>query len=548
MLKFSALALQRALLTQAVLGLCILAALCQPAMLSPAAAKSKFAAIAIDARSGKILYSRNADAHRYPASLTKIMTLYLLFEDLSAGKVKLSTKFKVSKRASKQAPSKLGLRAGRTIRVRDAIGALVTKSANDVAVVVAENLSGSVEAFASRMTLKARELGMTRTTFRNPSGLPNARQRTTARDMATLALRIHRDFPESYKYFNMRSYKYGKRRYRNHNRLLGRVSGVDGIKTGYTRASGFNLTSSARRNGKRVVAVVMGGKTGRSRNAYMTNLLNRMFRTKRLTRGKHLALVAGSPPGYTRPKPGRKLAVVQASNRSQKPPKPRAKPQSETVKLAGLAQSAAIDSLADAPGRKIASKDQARIGQSKTFVSVTVPPKHSEVAKTEADNSNKSAKADREPAEAESLATASLAPGKTPTPVGAKTTITELALPEAEIAQNVPAEPDQASDRKAEDAAQEDNEEQDLKAHLRSWNIQIGAFPTKEGAVSRLDIAKHSLKRSVAGKTPFTMPTKKNGKTLYRARISGFDKKSAKKACRTLSRKGLGCFALAPKI
>ncbi len=264
----------------------------------PVAARPAFSTIAVDARSGKILYSKNADAKRYPASLTKIMTLYLVFEDLKAGKISLNTPLRVSRYGAARPPSKLGLKAGSTIRVKDAIGALVTTSANDVATTVAENLAGSESAFAARMTRKARFLGMTHTTFRNASGLPDGAQVTTARDMATLALRIQRDFPRQYGNFALRSYTYKKRRYRNHNRLLGRVTGVDGIKTGYIRASGFNLTTSARRGTKRVVAVVMGAKSARRRNRYMASLINRMFKTKRLVSGSQLARLAGNPPHF----------------------------------------------------------------------------------------------------------------------------------------------------------------------------------------------------------------------------------------------------------
>ncbi|WP_350334641.1 D-alanyl-D-alanine carboxypeptidase family protein [Coralliovum pocilloporae] len=238
-----------------------------------ASANPKYASFVIDHKTGKVLHSRNADALRYPASLTKMMTLYVLFEDIEKGRFSLNSRFKVSAHAASQPPSKLGLRRGKTIRVRDAIRALVTKSANDVAVVVAENVSGSEHAFARRMTQTARSLGMSRTTFANASGLPNSKQRTTARDMAKLGRSLQDRFPTYYKFFSTRSFTYGKRRYRNHNRLLGRVKGVDGIKTGYIRASGFNLVTSVKRNGRHIVGVVMGGKTGRSRDRHMAKLI-----------------------------------------------------------------------------------------------------------------------------------------------------------------------------------------------------------------------------------------------------------------------------------
>jgi D-alanyl-D-alanine carboxypeptidase len=242
-----------------------------------AKANTKFAAISIDAGTGKVLYANAADARRHPASLTKIMTLYILFQEMQAGRVTRSATFTVSGRAAARPPSKLNLQPGQTITVESAIGALVTKSANDVATTIAENISGSEQAFARRMTATARRLGMTRTRFTNASGLPDPEQITTARDMATLGLAMLRHFPRRYAYFGLRSFQYGKRTFRNHNRLLGKYPGVDGIKTGYIRASGYNLATSARRGRKRVVAVVMGGRTPKERNDYMVELLNQAF-------------------------------------------------------------------------------------------------------------------------------------------------------------------------------------------------------------------------------------------------------------------------------
>lgn len=244
-----------------------------------ATANAKYAGIVIDVKTGKILYSDNANNLRYPASLTKIMTLYMLFGELEAGRVSLNTRMKVSKRASGQAPSKLGLKVGSTIRVKDAISSLVTKSANDVAVVVAEHIGGTEIKFARLMTKKARSIGMKKTTFQNASGLPNKGQRTTARDMAQLGMAIQDRFPKYYKYFSTRSFSYKGKKYRNHNRLLGSVKGVDGIKTGYIRASGFNLVTSVKQNNRHIVAVVMGGRTGRSRDAHMKDLIGRYLKS-----------------------------------------------------------------------------------------------------------------------------------------------------------------------------------------------------------------------------------------------------------------------------
>ena len=232
-----------------------------------------YAAIVVDANTGSILHSASADAIRHPASLTKIMTLYMLFERLESGKLSLDSQLSVSEHAADQSPTKLGLRQGSTISVEDAIKGLVTRSANDAAVVVAENLAGSEEEFARQMTRKARALGMSNTTYRNASGLPDSAQVTTARDQATLGRAIQERFPRYYRYFSTRTFTFRGQRIGNHNRLLGKVEGVDGIKTGYIRASGFNLVTSVKRDGRHVVAVVLGGTSAGARDSRMRQLL-----------------------------------------------------------------------------------------------------------------------------------------------------------------------------------------------------------------------------------------------------------------------------------
>jgi D-alanyl-D-alanine carboxypeptidase len=239
------------------------------------ASTAKYSSIVIDVNTGKTMFSASADAPRYPASLTKMMTLYLLFEGLKSGKFTKSTRIPISRHAASQAPSKLGVKAGQSITVETAIFALVTKSANDAAAASGEFMGGSEERFAQIMTAKARNLGMSRTTFRNASGLPNPSQVTTARDMATLGIALRQNFPQYYGYFSTRSFTYGRSRMGNHNKLLGRVAGVDGIKTGYTRASGFNLVTSVKQGNRLVVAVVMGGKTGRARDQHMAALVKK---------------------------------------------------------------------------------------------------------------------------------------------------------------------------------------------------------------------------------------------------------------------------------
>lgn len=236
------------------------------------------AAMVIDAYTGKVLYAENVDKPRFPASVTKVMTLYLLFEQLREGDMRLDTELKVSAAAAAQAPSKLELEAGSTISVNDAMYALVTKSANDVAVVIAENIAGSEPAFARMMTLKARSLGMTNTTFRNASGLPDPGQTTTAHDLITLGRRILADFPQQSKIFSTRFFQYGDATLKNHNGLLFSYPGTEGLKTGFTRDSGFNLLTSCRRQDKHLIAVVLGGRSSGERNARMRNLLDSSWR------------------------------------------------------------------------------------------------------------------------------------------------------------------------------------------------------------------------------------------------------------------------------
>ncbi|MCW9045499.1 MAG: D-alanyl-D-alanine carboxypeptidase [Alphaproteobacteria bacterium] len=243
----------------------------------PSTASAKYASYVVEVSTGKVLHSVNADTRNYPASLTKMMTLYMIFDALKKGDLWLHEELVVSRRATWQPPSRLGLGFGQTITVEKAIYALVTKSANDVAVTVAENIGKTERAFALKMTSMARKLGMKRTIFRNASGLPHRGQMSTARDMSVLARRLMKDFPQYYHYFSTQKFKYGGRTYKNHNKLLSNYDGADGIKTGYIRASGFNLVASVERDGRRVVGVVFGGKTSKRRDKHMAQLLNKGF-------------------------------------------------------------------------------------------------------------------------------------------------------------------------------------------------------------------------------------------------------------------------------
>lgn len=238
---------------------------------------TKYSAIVVDAGSGKVLYDVDAGAQRYPASLTKMMTLYMLFEAIGSGRVGTTDQIPVSAYAASRPPSKLGLRAGEAVDVDTAIRALATKSANDVAVAVAEYLGGSEQQFAAQMTAKARILGLRGTVFVNASGLPDDMQRTTARDVAMLGLTLRKRYPQYAPYFAAQSFTFRGRTVKGHNDLIGRVAGVDGMKTGYIRASGFNICTSVTRGGRRLIVVVMGGDSARQRNDHVEDLIERFL-------------------------------------------------------------------------------------------------------------------------------------------------------------------------------------------------------------------------------------------------------------------------------
>lgn len=455
----------------------------------PAFANAKYAGIVVDAKTGKTLYASSADAARYPASLTKMMTLYVLFEDMERGRFNKKSRLNVSKNAAAQPPTKIGLRAGQTIRVDSAIRALAVKSANDVAVVVAENVSGSVSAFANRMTRTARAIGMKKTTFRNPSGLPDARQKTTARDMALLGRALQDRFPQYYSYFSTRNFSWGKKKYRNTNRLLGAVRGVDGIKTGYTRASGFNLVTSIDRDGRKIVAVVMGGRTGKSRNAQMKKLIASYLRKAK--RGKRTApmLVAGA---------SRKI-----------PSLPKTRPQNAEIDTAGpIMVTNAINSPAMVPGsRPGAASDSLAdpIGEQIAGAARITELGYARSESTE--RARLAAIVEINTRRQEKNAAASGAAGRTPS---AKM---------ASIKNETPPP--------------------------GGWHIQIGATPSEESARRLLTDARSRAADILGSADPFTEPVKKNGSVLYRARFAGFaGKQEARKACANLKRRSFPCLAV----
>ena len=569
----------------AALGLSSLAAGSQQAL-----ARQGFAAIAVDAHTGKILFGRNIDARRIPASVTKVMTLYLLFGEIRKGRYSLSSRLMISRHAASMAPSKLGLKPGSTISVDNAIRIIVTKSANDIAVAVGENIAGSERAFAYRMTRTAHAMGMTRTIFRNASGLPKPPNVTTARDLATLALRIQRDFPRLYKrYFAIRTFRYGRRVFRNHNHLLGRVRGMDGLKTGYTRAAGFNLAASTARGGKRIVTVVLGGRTSRSRNAYMARLINQMFRTRPLTRGVAIAAAAGHPDGW-RAAMARLPFRIQARNwtaksaSTAKTAKPAKAAEPSRLALLSKAASAQARPVANPaplpkkrPARLVAARDEsAHAGgaqarprpvltikehaparaqdpagpaheavRGQTFVQVRPEPGLTRLARA------------KDPAAAEDsrLQTASqkgqgptrkAKEAKAPSGAGAHEDSHELVISKAGAASTGKARAKGQDTARPKAAQERAKEPLRYSAYLRSWNIQLGAYPTREGAKSVLNKARRGFRPYLTRKQAYTMVFRKGPATYYRARFSGFDRTAAMRACRMMKRRKVSCYVLAP--
>src|SRR5262245_38751113 len=313
---------------------------------SDPAVAAPYAAIVVDGNSGAVLHSSNPDAQRHPASLTKIMTLYLLFEQLETGKLKLDSQLKVSEHAASQSPTKLGLRAGSSIAVEDAIKGIITRSANDAAVVVAEAIAGDENDFAKLMTRKAVALGMNRTVYKNASGLPDDNQVTTARDQSTLGRAIQERFPRYYKYFSTRSFSFRGQWIANHNRLLGRIDGVDGIKTGYIRASGFNLVTSVNRGNCYLVAVVMGGSSAGSRDARMRELIREHITHASTKRTTTTVAEAERPEPKAEPKVAAKTEAKPepkvAKTETKGEPKAAAKPEPKAEPRYAVASAASV--------------------------------------------------------------------------------------------------------------------------------------------------------------------------------------------------------------
>jgi D-alanyl-D-alanine carboxypeptidase len=550
-----------------------------------------YADIVVDANSGNVLHATNPDARRHPASLTKIMTLYLLFEQLEAGKLRLDGQLKVSEDASGQMPTKLGLKPGGTLQVEDAIKGIVTRSANDAAVVVAEAIAGDEDEFAKLMTRKAQSLGMTRTVYKNASGLPDDDQVTTARDQSMLGRAIQERFPKYYRYFSIRSFTFRGETIGNHNHLLGRVDGVDGIKTGYIGASGFNLVTSLHRGNRYMVAVVMGGSSAGSRDARMRELISSKIAeasTKRTT--SMFAEANESEPravAKLEAQPERKVAVADARPRFE--PKAEAKPEAKAEPKFALASAGSVpvrftpSSLP--PAAEPAAPAKARVATGSTepiqpvvvktvtvkmqtaslgpFTVGTLPaatpvqqaaapapapvvtrvdlaridPSKIEASKTEVSRFEV-AKAAALKTDAFKSNTLKIEASKVEAPKPEMSYAEPPALPPG-------ARPGVLGVPPVRTAAAEPAPTAPAKPQARSgWMIQVGAYQAEQEAKQRLSAVQSKAAKVLNGADPFTESVDKGGTTYYRARFAGLDRDKAEAACKYLKRNDVECVAI----
>jgi D-alanyl-D-alanine carboxypeptidase len=558
-----------------------------------------FSSIIVDGNSGATLAANNPDGSRHPASLTKIMTLYLLFERLDAGKMKLDDEMQVSEHASEQAPTKLGLRPGQTIRVEDAIKGLVTRSANDAAVVIAEAIGGDEDDFAKLMTRKARALGMTRTVYRNASGLPNDDQVTTARDQSTLGRAIQDRFPRYYRYFSTVAFNYHGQSIRNHNHLLGSVEGVDGIKTGYTRASGFNLVTSMRRGNRHLVGVVMGGRSGGSRDAIMRNLLAENLEKASSQRTvaaitERNATDANADVAEADSRPTQMVQVqgaVQVTSKEPTPPSPVVRPAAPVTRSVIAAATAAVPPQAKAepapltngviqtqsitviPGSSEPMKPvkvktvQIKAGQTKfasagptqppTSVTNAISPFRPEVPETSSAIVAKAEKPEINKLETNKTETGKVdvakadvvaKPEMPPQPANHGTGNGVLgALPASSLPPSSPSQALAYADPRTlpQPSANQQNSAIKPVASHTGWIVQVGALESESEARQRIDDARNQAHGLLAKADPFTEPVVAKGdRKLFRARFAGLERDQAETVCRTLRRSDISCITV----
>jgi D-alanyl-D-alanine carboxypeptidase len=560
-----------------------------------------FSSIIVDANSGATLSASNPDATRHPASLTKIMTLYLLFERLETGKMKLDSEMAVSERASEQAPTKLGLRPGQTIRVEDAIKGLVTRSANDAAVVIAEAVGGSEDDFARLMTRKARSLGMTRTVYRNASGLPDDEQITTARDQSTLGRAIQDRFPRYYHYFSTTAFSYHGQSIRNHNRLLGNVEGVDGIKTGYTRASGFNIVTSIRRGNRHLVGVVMGGRSAGSRDAAMRNLLAENLekaagkrtvaaiteRNQSDANADAAQAEAESRPAQTVQTQSAVHVVAAADAEPVAPPpvRPNARPSVLAAATAAVPQAKTDPTKTDpAKGDPIKTDPppltngvlQAQSLGAIPGSSEPMKPVRVKTVQVKAGPLKLAAAGPPQPMTPTTSAIPAALPGppETSGAIAAKAETNTVEAAKMDVARNeMPPQPANhgtgngllgvlpasslpssstshvlayadPTSRSQSQAIPQNDAIKPVASHT-GWIVQVGALETEIEAQQRIDAARNQARGLLAKADPFTEPVLAKGdKKLYRARFAGLDRDQAEAVCRALKRSDFSCITI----
>ncbi|MCC6598076.1 MAG: D-alanyl-D-alanine carboxypeptidase [Alphaproteobacteria bacterium] len=463
----------------------------------------KYASIVMDADSGEILSQSNADKILHPASLTKAMTLLMVFEALEQGRIGLNDRVRMSSHAASMAPSKLGIAVGDTIRVKDAIAALVTKSANDVAAAMGEHLGGTESEFSRKMTRRAREIGMMRTVFVNASGLHDSRQVSTARDMAVMARFVIKNYPQYYRYFSMKNFTYQGRSYRNHNRLMETYAGMDGMKTGYVAASGFNLVASAVRNDRRLIGVVFGGRTTQSRNDHMAALLDRGFGTPAQKRGDILIADAGklgtdSRQNVSVPLPERKPMIAGNSYAAASSGPGVLRPEDRGPVVAPQAYAMAVASppgaraFVSAPNSQISKDSESVVGEGDAELGI--PQRIESGLLAIATHTGNGTRPDYKFNSGLGRTDASY-------------------TPQSAAAQDAP------------------------------WSVQVGAFSSRAATDQVLHDAMRRLPSSYVQVRPMIAPLKTAQGWLFRARLTGFSRSGALAACNYLP----DCLPVAPQ-
>ena len=517
--------------SKAAVGLSLLVACFAVSASAPAlAATPRYAAMVIDANTGAVLHNQAGDERRYPASLTKMMTLYMTFELIELGRLGYASTVKMTEAGAAAAPSKLDIAAGTEIAVLDAIKALITKSANDVAIALAQHIAGSEENFARLMTRKAREIGMAGTTFKNASGLPDPGQVTTARDMLTLALRLRDDFPHHYRLFSTRTFTYGGETFRNHNSLLTRYRGTDGLKTGYTRLSGFNLVASVGRDGKRVVGAIFGGRSARARDSTMQSLLTKSLAKASTTVTRKPAVVARAPQPVRAMPPAQPLASAAPPRQPPPPPANANAGTSHAITVAKVRRVLIGPDLQrrPAPGN---SPTEPRPVFAVADAAASAPPPGpletgrddelprfapaADVLRTE---SAPTAPAGQPPStlQAQADALGGQAPKPAP-PITRPMTTGATAAPKA---------------REASRAAR------------GGFEIQIGAFGDSAEAERSMASARQRAGTLLDNHAAVAVPAQKGTGQIYRARFKGFDAIAAASACGELKRLQIDCFVI----